>query len=300
MNLSTYGESPWAHVWKRETGNVSVSRFLNRREVLMPIDAELYESVRAARKQLSDQYGKVKARDVVRIVGRNTSDALQVNSEIALMEQVEEEAAQEKMISKSLREALSKYGEAHANEKCQTLRASIESYQETEVLLRELITDLENSRSEFDQTSETLRQAKANLEKEATKSLGNIEGLDNALNKALQDKTNAENRFAGLKVTVENKSNEIRSGRLQVKKLQKRLDEATRLNDQLQEKVNEMESNLKSTQKQYEDEQEAREKAENLNVKAEVTIIKLKDEIKDLKKQATTTKASANTSTNNK
>jgi chromosome segregation ATPase len=266
----------------------------------MAIDAELYEAVRAARKQLRELHGEVKTHPLVKLVGRKTCEVLQVNTEIAAIELAEDEAAREKKIHKDLRDEIYRFGEAFADEKCQSLRRSLEGYRETEEILHGLISDLEGKQADCERSIEGLRQSVADLEMNALKTLGEINALDRARNEAQAERAKAETKYAGLKVTVEQKSKELREVRQKAKELKKNLDEATALDKQRQDEIGRLEADFKAVGEELVAEQKGRSETHQTLIKTQSRIEELTDEIDKLKKRKASTRAAASTSTNNK
>jgi len=259
----------------------------------MAIDAELYDLVHAGRKKQKEMYGKVKARELGVMIGRNGAETLAVNRQIEAIELAEAEIALEKKFHKGLRDELSKFGEVYADEKCQVLRQAIESYQDTEEALHEVISDLEGKQADSERTIEELRQSNIAFEKNRLEQRGEIKALTMARDKADDDRSRAEAKFAGLKVTVDQRSRELREERQKAKNLQKKLAEATALNERRQAEIDRLESGHKAAEVALAAEQKARTAAQS-------RIDELSSEIDKLKKRKASTRAAASTSTNDK
>lgn len=260
----------------------------------MPIDAELYDLVKAAKKSLRDENKPVNARAVIKLVGRRNIDTLVVYNELDDQEQAEREAEEEKLFNANLKNALINYGEDYAQEKTLILKNKINRHQDSEELLIEEISALneelsdsqnqaEKEQSELSVTINDLQKIKSDIEDATKTQLGEIKALRSERDAAYRKRDEIEARITGLKQTLAVKSAEAKTERTRTNNLQAQLDQSTeehkdatkrlertdRKNVQLQEKISGLDENLKLTRKQLKDEQKARSEADNLRAAAE-------------------------------
>lgn len=203
----------------------------------MPVNAELYDLVKAAKKTLREKNKPVNAKAVIKHVQRRAEDVLFVYNDLEEQEQAKRDAEKDRLLSESLRNELSKYGEDCANEKTLTLKEAIERHKSTEELLVEEITIIrdelanthDQSRIEQETLTETinsLKQVKSELKDAVSSHLGEIKVLTEDRNTARKERYEAGVKLSGLKQTLVIKSADERRERSQAKDLQKQLDEA--------------------------------------------------------------------------
>lgn len=264
----------------------------------MENNKDLFEAVRAARKKQKELYGKVKVRELAKMVGCKGAVITVVNRKVEELEKAEEEDALDKRFHKSLREELSKFGEIYAGEKCQALRQSIESYQETEELLQEQISDLELKQAESKQAIENLQKVKSDLETVMVEKKGEITALTTARDDARKERENAEAKYAGLKGTLAQRSREIREERQRAGELRKCLTDATDRNDRLQGELDRLEKALKASNDELVAEQKAHTKVQRELEDAQTQIRDMAEENTKRMKRKTPARASATTTNN--
>lgn len=228
----------------------------------MPVNAELYDLVKAAKKTLRKENKPVNAKAVIKHVQRRAEDVLFVYNDLEEQEQAKRDAEKDRLLSESLRNELSKYGEDFAHEKTLTLKEAIERHKATEELLVEEITvirdELANAHDQSKMEQETLtetinnlKQVESELKGAISSHLGEIKVLTEDRNTAREERHKAEVKLSGLKQTLAIKSADERRERAQAKSLQKQLDAAiTSINDMKEEikKLNKRKSPSRSSQ----------------------------------------------------
>jgi chromosome segregation ATPase len=152
------------------------------------------------------------------------------------------------LLSESLRNELSKYGEDCANEKTLTLKKALERHKSTEELLVEEITIIRDElasvhdQSRMEQATLTktingLKQVKSELKGTISSQLGEIKVLTEDRKTAREERYKSEVKLSGLKQTLAIKSADERRERSQAKSLQKQLDEAKTSIGSLKEEI---------------------------------------------------------------
>jgi chromosome segregation ATPase len=214
----------------------------------MPVNTELYDLVKEAKKTLREENKPVNAKAVIKHVQRRAENVLFVYNELEEQEQAKRDAEKERLLSESLRNELSKYGEDCANEKTLTLKKALERHKSTEELLVEEITIIRDElasvhdQSRMEQATLTktingLKQVKSELKGTISSQLGEIKVLTEDRKTAREERYKSEVKLSGLKQTLAIKSADERRERSQAKSLQKQLDEAKTSIGSLKEEI---------------------------------------------------------------
>jgi chromosome segregation ATPase len=214
----------------------------------MPVNTELYDLVKEAKKTLREENKPVNDKAVIKHVQRRAENVLFVYNELEEQEQAKRDAEKERLLSESLRNELSKYGEDCANEKTLTLKKALERHKSTEELLVEEITIIRDElasvhdQSRMEQATLTktingLKQVKSELKGTISSQLGEIKVLTEDRKTAREERYKSEVKLSGLKQTLAIKSADERRERSQAKSLQKQLDEAKTSIGSLKEEI---------------------------------------------------------------
>lgn len=270
----------------------------------MASDDELDLLVAQAVQTLRDRGGKFEANDVVTLVKRRKTDGLRAYARFLEKERTDREIETKKFQNPKIWAEIAKDRENYTEGMTQPLREQIDRLNECCLLLDEEVQTLH---SELVKAQEHASEDRARLlEKvnELLKKKAELEGSRDALidqitslKADLEDEKDshevAAKKLAGLKRSLDVKTNEARTARLRSNELQVRLDklesnmmkalfdlgEARSFACQLQTKLIDLESKLKLSQEQLADERNARAEADRLHAAAEACAKAMKDEI---------------------